>query len=557
MAAQIATVVRAKIASIMGWLRTDWRSEIVKASRANLTHWVHEVQKRLKGRSQQPTESADYQAWRHRFLSERLQLCLWIAMPCFVTIVLQNCYELFLNRQSFDQDVIQFFGNPDLPDRMRHLTMLTNAAVGILLTACLILRHTQWGQRHPAILFLCFSWSVTLAPQMIGTHLRLPDGGDGAWFLVFLVQATLMPVRWRLHLISQLGALAYYVGVNPLLGLTTIEGRSIYSAGLFILLFWFCFICDLAVYLYERLQQAEFESRRELKVFLHAVSHDLRTPVMGTAIVLQNLLKKAKTDEVTISKQVVERLLQGSDRQLALIHSLLEAHETEIQKLVLHRQAIDLSPLVEAVLTDLEPTLLKNQIVVQQHLSRHTEEHLPQIEADPTQIWRVYSNLITNAIKHNPHGIQISLEAEITDSNHLPRYLTRARRKQPKLLKQFARQARQARDHQAPTQPHSDQLKWLCCTVSDNGIGIPAGQRERLFELYARGSRARYMPGLGLGLYLCQQIISAHGGEIGVISPSVIGSEIIDLTKGSTRSSVNSTSGTTFWFTLPLAPLES
>jgi signal transduction histidine kinase len=56
-------------------------------------------------------------------------------------------------------------------------------------------------------------------------------------------------------------------------------------------------------------------------------------------------------------------------------------------------------------------------------------------------------------------------------------------------------------------------------------------QCDRAFELYARGSQARRSTGIGLGLYLCQQIVQAHGGKIGVTS--------------------SPKSGATFWFTLP------
>ena len=74
----------------------------------------------------------------------------------------------------------------------------------------------------------------------------------------------------------------------------------------------------------------------------------------------------------------------------------------------------------------------------------------------------------------------------------------------------------------------------ICCTVQDNGVGMTQAQCDRLFERYARGNRTQSI-GVGLGLYLCRQIIQAHRGDIGVNSAPG--------------------QGTTFWFTLPLADL--
>ncbi|WP_448562671.1 sensor histidine kinase [Trichothermofontia sp.] len=74
------------------------------------------------------------------------------------------------------------------------------------------------------------------------------------------------------------------------------------------------------------------------------------------------------------------------------------------------------------------------------------------------------------------------------------------------------------------------QHTWVTCRVSDNGLGIPPEQTAELFELYKWGTQAHRTQGLGIGLYLCRQIIQAHGGEIGVCSHA---------------------GGTTFWFTLP------
>jgi signal transduction histidine kinase len=66
----------------------------------------------------------------------------------------------------------------------------------------------------------------------------------------------------------------------------------------------------------------------------------------------------------------------------------------------------------------------------------------------------------------------------------------------------------------------------------DDGVGMTQQQSDHLFNLYSRGRDQRRSLSLGLGLYMCRQIITAHGGEIGVIS--------------------SPGQGATFWFTLPI-----
>jgi signal transduction histidine kinase len=439
-----------------------------------------------------PTESADYQAWRHRFMVDRLRLFLWLALLCYLSFLIYDFYSLFIQSATFDQHIAEELGNANLANYVRKLVVINDLIMGILLLACSIFHRTRWGHRYPALVFLWVSWAVTLVPQLVGTLFSFPDTSQRIWVLVFLAQATLIPLRWQLHLLSQFGAILYYIGLNPLLGLTEIQGKSIYDTGDFVYLFWVCLICNLAVYLYERLKRSEFESQRQLQVLFHSVSHDLRTPVMGTSMVLKSLLN-CPEPQIPVNRSVLERLVVGSDRQLTLINSLLEAHTSEVQPESLHCQPVSLLALVDSVLVDLDHALLKHQI----QLVNQIRPDLPLVYADSSQLWRVFSNLMGNALKHNPNGIQLTLDAEIAI---LP----------------------------------SSQVSpaWLRCIVQDNGVGIPPEQCDRLFERYARGVRARYMPGLGLGLYLCRQIIQAHGGQIGVIS-----------TPGK---------GTTFWFTLPI-----
>ena len=189
---------------------------------------------------------------------------------------------------------------------------------------------------------------------------------------------------------------------------------------------------------------------------------------------------------------MIQRLLQGNHRQLALIDSLLEAHQAETQGVSLCLQSLEIGVLVDAVLSDLAEVLEDAHTYVENHI--HSK--LPLVQADSIRIWRVYTNLISNAIRHNAPGVKLTLDAEIVKTNDKP---------------------------------------WLRCTVQDDGIGISPEQQSALFKLYARRKQNRYRSGLGLGLYLCQQIIVAHGGEIGVWSANAC---------------------TTFWFTLPLAPSQ-
>ncbi|MEM8545910.1 MAG: ATP-binding protein, partial [Cyanobacteria bacterium P01_H01_bin.119] len=123
---------------------------------------------------------------------------------------------------------------------------------------------------------------------------------------------------------------------------------------------------------------------------------------------------------------------------------------------------------------------------------------LPMIRADPLHLRRVYDNMIVNALQYNQPNVCITLTADV-------------------------------------------QGNFLHCTIGDNGQGIllKANRSEAyapgqsLFNRYSRGPSKRQPLHLGLGLHICQQIVEAHGGIIGVES---------ELGRGST-----------FWFTLPLA----
>ena len=242
--------------------------------------------------------------------------------------------------------------------------------------------------------------------------------------------------------------------------------------------------------------QEEIRERQKaesgLRVFLHAVSHDLRNPVTGMSMVLNNLLSAADTpDSIPIPRAVLDRMANSCDRQLNLIESLLETQHGEIWGISLDRQRLPLHTLTQNFVAEWQPMLQKRKATIEHRVP----EDLPPLQFDRNQLWRVFENLLANALKHNPPGLNLTLSAQLDPDANCVR-----------------------------------------CTLADDGVGMTPEQCAQLFEPYTRGKSAKRMSGLGLGLYLCRQIIAAHGGEIGAVSQPG--------------------EGATFWFTLPLNPPE-
>ncbi|HEY9798690.1 MAG TPA: hybrid sensor histidine kinase/response regulator [Leptolyngbyaceae cyanobacterium] len=290
----------------------------------------------------------------------------------------------------------------------------------------------------------------------------------------------------------------------------------------------------------QRLQQ-EISDREKaeqaLRVFLHSISHDLRNPVTGMLMVLKNLLNRpwsvvsrdvpaerlsgvgseqeptTDTEQETIPlRSTLERMATSCERQLNLINSLVESHEYEVWGVPLECQPVSLHQLTQRLVEEWQPMLKSNQATLKNLVSAE----LPPLYADPNQLWRVFSNLIANALKHNPPGITLTLSAEVINQE----------------LGERERMQGEVENSQSNNQQPTTNNKMLRCCVADDGIGMTTERCDRLFELYTRGTSVRRTAGLGLGLYLCRQIITAHGGEIGVITRPKCGA--------------------TFWFTLPV-----
>jgi|GEM_PF-3084068 len=215
----------------------------------------------------------------------------------------------------------------------------------------------------------------------------------------------------------------------------------------------------------------ELQDLRQLKdTFLRAISHDLRTTILGLLMVVKTLLKHPG-ETISLSRSILERMLKSSERQLSQLESLVRACNHDSATMLLQCEPIPLHLLIQSIVQDWEPFLAKHQAT----LTHSIDLHLPPVIADPTQLRRVFEHLLANAAIHNPPGIKLQLNATVESG-------------------------------------------MLRCTLQDNGVGISQINCDRIFERHTRCPQARYSPGNGLGLYLCKQIVVAHNGQIGVIS---------------------------------------
>lgn len=207
----------------------------------------------------------------------------------------------------------------------------------------------------------------------------------------------------------------------------------------------------------------EHAHREELAAFAGVVAHDLRNPLAaidGWTEMIADELDAGELDQQT-AKEFVSRVRSASRRMRELIRDLLAHATSSARDLDLAR--VDLVPLVEEVAA-----------------ARHAEglvscAAIPPVSADRVLVRQVLDNLIGNALKYVAPGVE-------------PKITVHGCQSDPNVVK---------------------------IHVADNGIGIPAEEREKIFDEFHRAHYREY-EGSGLGLSIVRRIIHRHDGTIAV-----------------------------------------
>ena len=208
--------------------------------------------------------------------------------------------------------------------------------------------------------------------------------------------------------------------------------------------------------------------------FLSIASHELKTPVTTLRLQVQSLLRTATRDPRAIlaDRQIMNRLEsieRSAEHLTTLIDRLLDITRVTTGRLRLTCEPIDLVAVVHRVIDGMEETLHDAGCEV----TVSSPEHVIG-EWDDDRIETIVSNLLANAVKY---GARRPIHIEIDDRAHD-----------------------------------------VEINVVDRGIGISTEDQERIFGRFERAVPERHYGGFGVGLWLSQQIVEAHGGTIAVHS---------------------------------------
>ena len=200
--------------------------------------------------------------------------------------------------------------------------------------------------------------------------------------------------------------------------------------------------------------------------FLAMLAHELRNPLAPIRTGLQVLKLAPNAETATRAREMMERQLT---QMIRLIDDLLDVSRVSRGKIELKKEPIDLKTVI-GLATETSLPLIE---AGRHHLTmRLPQEPLP-VDADPTRLAQVFSNLLNNSAKYTPDGGHIDVSARRYDGGVEVR-------------------------------------------VKDDGVGIPQSMLPEVFEMFSQVGRNldRAQGGLGIGLTLVRRLIEMHGGSV-------------------------------------------
>ena len=219
-------------------------------------------------------------------------------------------------------------------------------------------------------------------------------------------------------------------------------------------------------------EEIEFrkQAERTKDEIITMASHELKTPLTSIKGYMQMVERSVDRDLKDDAKKYLERTRQQLEKLNILIDDLLDTSKIASGKLEFKNRVYDIDPIIENSVDIIRQTYTSHQII-------KTGQAGVKVYGDQIRIEQVILNYLTNAIKYSPNSTEILFDVSLLSSDE------------------------------------------ILINVTDSGIGIPKDKQEQLFtKFYRVEESSNRFQGLGMGLYICAEIIKRHHGRYGVDS---------------------------------------
>ncbi|HWW33531.1 MAG TPA: response regulator [Steroidobacteraceae bacterium] len=215
-----------------------------------------------------------------------------------------------------------------------------------------------------------------------------------------------------------------------------------------------------------RAEHALKDADQRKNEFLALLSHELRNPLAPLLNAVELMRLEPRDPQASWAREVVERQVTYLTR---LVDDLLDVSRITRGQITLNREALELPALIERAIEMVRPLLEQRR----QEISVQIIDRTLRVDGDQVRLVQAFGNVLGNAVKYADPGGHVEVSVQRRD-------------------------------------------RWAVVRIRDDGIGIPADQLARIFDLFTRVEHGADRPqsGLGIGLALVRRLVEMHGGTV-------------------------------------------
>lgn len=225
----------------------------------------------------------------------------------------------------------------------------------------------------------------------------------------------------------------------------------------------------------------DITEKKELEILrdemLSIAMHEIKTPLSSVKGTLQILERQSAGQQYNLSPKLLHNALKATERISRLLDEMVAPVMVMAKGISLDKSELDLSKLL------METSQNAALVFPDSKINLHLPESPIIVQADSYRIAQVISNLINNSIKYSNGNPVVDIYVKTT-------------------------------------------IAEISVTVSDQGMGIKMEDRKRIFDKFYRSKVTGHIEGLGIGLFLCSDIVLRHGGQIAVMDKEGEGTDI-------------------------------